>query len=72
VSPAPSGRPAEATLYVANAGSAIGRLDEKGDSVAKTAAGVDDPNRSVADEFRRLGVEGVLVCRWPGAANSST
>ena len=49
---------AEATLYVANAGSAIGRLHEKGDSVAKAAAGADS---SVADELRRLGVKGVLV-----------
>jgi hypothetical protein len=35
-----------------------GRLHEKGDSMAKAAAGADS---SVADELRRLGVKGVLV-----------
>jgi len=52
---------AEATLYVANAGSALGRLHEKGDSVAKAAAGAGGADSSVADELRRLGVKGVLV-----------
>jgi hypothetical protein len=52
---------AEATLYVANAGSATGRLHEKGDSVAETAAGAGGADSSVADELRRLGVKGVLV-----------
>ena len=52
---------ADATLYVANAGSALGRLHEKGDSVAKAAAGAGGANSSVADELRRLGVKGVLV-----------
>jgi hypothetical protein len=44
---------AVATLYVANAGSAIGRLHEKGDSMAKAATG-GGADRSVADELRRL------------------
>jgi hypothetical protein len=52
---------AEATLYVANAGSAVGRPHEKGDSVAKTAAGAGGADSSVADDLRRLGVQGVLV-----------
>jgi len=52
---------AEATPCVANAGSAIGRLHEKGDSVAKGAAGVGGADSSVADELRRLGGKGVLV-----------
>lgn len=38
-----------------------GRLHEKGDSVAKTAAGAGGADSSVADELRRLGVKGVLV-----------
>lgn len=38
----------------------IGRLHEKGDSVAKAATG-GGADSSVADELRRLGVKGVLV-----------
>ena len=40
---------------------AQGATTEKGDSVAKTAAGAGGADSSVADELRRLGVKGVLV-----------
>src|SRR6476660_9967104 len=39
----------------------IGLLHEKGDSMAKAAAGAGGADSSVADELRRLGVKGVLV-----------
>ena len=38
-----------------------GRLYEKGDSMAKAAAGAGGADSSVADELRKLGVKGVLV-----------
>ena len=52
---------AEATLYVTYARSPIGRLHEKGDSMAKAAAGAGSADSSVADQLRELGVRGVLV-----------
>ena len=52
---------AEATLYVMYARSPIGRLHEKGDSMAKAAAGAGSADSSVADQLRELGVKGVLV-----------
>jgi hypothetical protein len=52
---------AEATLYVMYARSPIGRLHEKGDSMAKAAAGAGSADSSVADQLRELGMRGVLV-----------
>ena len=49
------------TLYVTYARSPIGRLHEKGDSMAKAAAGAGSADSSVADQLRELGVKGVLV-----------
>ena len=50
-----------ATLYVTYAGSPIGRRHEKGDLMAKAAAGAGSADSSVADQLRELGVKGVLV-----------
>jgi hypothetical protein len=51
---------AKAPRHVTDPGSSIGRLHEKGDSMAEAAAG-GGAESSVADELRRLGVKGVLM-----------